>query len=299
MRSHTRQKCRRVDETGVSQEVLVRVGLNLLAWSGTIGKTELELIPRIASLGYDGVEVPIFGPDAVDVAGVARACRESGIATTASTSLPRGASLLERAERERGVELVGQIIGMAADFGATILCGPVYAPVGALPGRPRTLAEWDSCILALRRLGDVAQARGVVLALEPLNRFETHFLNTAGDALLLLDEVDHPAVGLHLDTFHMNIEEKSLVEAVRKSARHLKHVHFSANDRGVVGSGHVDWDGVVEALREIGYDGWVVAETFAGSIPEIAAATAIWRPIVPDTWAYARESLEFMRRVLA
>jgi D-psicose/D-tagatose/L-ribulose 3-epimerase len=137
-----------------------------------------------------------------------------------------------------------------------------------------------------------------VLAVELLNRFETHFLNIVEDGLALLDAVDHPAVGLHLDTFHMNVEEKRLPAALERGMRLLRHVHVAENDRGSVGSGHVDWLGLRDALRAGRYDGWLVAETFTAKIPEIAAATAIWRPIVPDGWAYARESIAFLRRLL-
>jgi len=130
-----------------------------------------------------------------------------------------------------------------------------------------------------------------------LNRFETHFLNTVEDGIALIEEVAHPNVTLHLDTFHLNIEEKSIPAALARAGPHLRHVHAAENDRGIVGSGHVDWPGVASSLRRLGYRGWVTAETFTGSIPEIAAATAIWRPIVPDGWTYARESLQTLRRL--
>jgi D-psicose/D-tagatose/L-ribulose 3-epimerase len=277
----------------------MRLGLNLLLWSGGVGRAELDLLPRIAETGYDGVELPLLAPDAVDASAVRRALESSGLACTASSALPRGASLLDPEQRRRGVAFLGQTAAVAAECGASVLCGPLYSPVGVLPGRPRTPAEWASCVEGLRSAGDLAASHGVVLALEPLNRFETHFLNTVDDAVALLDEVGHPSVALHPDTFHMNIEEKEPTAALARGARHTRHVHFSENDRGTVGSGHVDWPGVARSLRASDYQGWVVAETFAGRVPEIAAATAIWRDdIVPDAWAYARDSLTFMRRLL-
>jgi D-psicose/D-tagatose/L-ribulose 3-epimerase len=277
----------------------MRLGLNLMLWSGGVGQADLEPLPGIAALGYEGVELPLLAPDAVDAGAVRRALGSAGLACTASSALPRDASLLDPAERPRGVAFLGRTAAVAAACGASVLCGPLYSPVGLLPGRPRTQAEWASCVEGLRAAGDLAASHGVVLALEPLNRFETHFLNTVDDAVRLLDEVGHPAVALHLDTFHMNIEEKALPGAIGRAARHIRHVHFSENDRGTVGSGHVDWAGVTGALRAIDYRGWVVAETFAARVPEIAAATAIWRDdIVPDAWAYAGDSLTFMRGLL-
>ena len=266
-----------------------------MAWSGTVGPAELDLLPGIAALGYDGVELPVFAPEAVDAAAVRRACAAAGLACTVSTALPRGASLLDPAERAAGVDFLGRVAAKAAGCGARLVCGPVYAPVGLLPGRPRTAAEWDSCVAGLREAGDRAAEHGVALGVELLNRFETHFLNTVDDGLAVLDAVDHPAVAFHLDTFHLNIEEKSLPGAFERGLRRLCHVHAAENDRGSVGSGHVDWPGVARALQNGGYDGWVVAETFTAKIPEIAAATAIWRPLVPDGWTYARESIAVMR----
>jgi D-psicose/D-tagatose/L-ribulose 3-epimerase len=275
--------------------VVVKLGVNLMAWSGTIGPAELELLPGIRELGYDGVELPIFDPAHVDSAAIRGACETAGLACTVSSALPRGSSLLAPADRDAGIDFIGRLARTAAACGARIVCGPLYAPVGALPGRPRTREEWDSCVTGLREAGRQAADEGITLAIEVLNRFETHFLNTTNDALELLNAVDHPAVRLHLDTFHMNVEERSLPAAVRRGALWLAHVHAAENDRGSVGSGHVDWPGVRTALTGARYDGWIVAETFTSKIPEIAAATAVWRPLVEDGWAFARESGAFLR----
>jgi len=274
----------------------VRLGINLMAWPGAVGPAELDLLPRIAALGYDGVELPIFRPETVDVCAVRRALAAAGLAATVSTALPRGASLLDPAERAAGVAFLDRCAATAAACGATILCGPLYAPVGQLPGRPRTPAEWDSCVVGLQEAGERAARHGVTLAVELLNRFETHFLNTVDDGVALVEAVDQLNVALHLDTFHLNIEEKSVPAAFGRAGRYLHHVHAAENDRGSVGSGHVDWPGIATALRQLNYDGWIVAETFTAHIPEIAAATAIWRPLVPDGWTYALESLQAMRR---
>ncbi|HEX5415174.1 MAG TPA: sugar phosphate isomerase/epimerase family protein, partial [Chloroflexota bacterium] len=233
---------------------------------------------------------------------VQAALAEAGLACTASGALPPGASLLDPSQRATGIAWIDSVLTVAHKCGSSLLCGPFCAPVGELPGRPRNAAEWDSAVIGLREAGRRAADRGMVLAVEILNRFETHFLNTVEDGLRLVREVDHPSVGLHLDTFHMNIEEKDLPTAFRRAAPHLFHVHFSENDRGTVGTGLVDWVGVRNTLQDVGYlgsDRWITAETFAGSVPEIAAATAIWRPIVADPWTYARDSLAFTRRLLA
>ena len=277
---------------------MVGLGVNLMAWAAGV---DLTLLPRLRRMGYDGVELPLLAPDLVDAAAVRRALVENGLRATASGALPPKASLLDPARRQRAVNCIDNCLACAAACGAEVLCGPFCAPVGELVGRGPTEAEFDSCVAGLRLVAQRAADRGVVLALEALNRFETYFMNTAADALRLLDAVDSPWIGAHLDTFHMNLEEKDVAGALRLAAPRLAHVHFSENDRGVVGTGHVDWPGVRAALAETGYlgsDRWIVAETFAGGVPEIAAATAIWRPLVPDPWTYAEQSLRFTKRLL-
>ena len=276
----------------------MRLGINLLAWSGQIGPAELDLLPRLKELGYDGVELPILTPDQVDGRAVRRVLDDVGLACTASSALPPGHSLLVPDERDRGVDFLARAAEVAAACGAAVLCGPLYHPVGQLTGRPPTAHERMSALAGLRDAAERAGEHGVTLAIEPLNRFETHFLNLVSDAAQLVEAVDSGSLGVHVDTFHQNLEEKDVAASWRAAGPRVAHVHFSENDRGVVGSGHVDWLGVRDALGVIGYDAWVVAETFAGSVPEIAAATAIWRPIVPDPWSYARESLRFMRELL-
>ena len=277
----------------------IRLGINLMAWTGSVGRAELELLPRIAELGYAGVELPVFAPGSLDAHAVEQVLQQTGLACTASTALPTGASLLEPAERETGIKYLDSCAAAVSACGANLLCGPLYAPVGQLPGRPRTAAEWNSCVEALRTAGDRAARHGVTLAIEVLNRFETHFVNTAADGRALVEAVGHPNVALHLDTFHMNIEEKDVPAAIEHAGHVLRHVHAAENDRGSIGSGHVPWAGVAEALRHAGYSGWVTAETFTASIPDIAAATAIWRPLVPDGWTYAHDSIAALRRTFA
>jgi D-psicose/D-tagatose/L-ribulose 3-epimerase len=159
--------------------------------------------------------------------------------------------------------------------------------------------EWSWAVECLQALGPVLAQYDVTLAIEPLNRFETYFLNTADDAAALCDQVGHPNVGILLDTFHANIEEKSIGQAYRAVARHLKHVHTCENDRGIPGSGHVEWEDVFAALRDIGYDGWLTIESFGFALPEISAAAAIWRDIAPTPESIAFEGVKFLQQNMA
>jgi D-psicose/D-tagatose/L-ribulose 3-epimerase len=149
-----------------------------------------------------------------------------------------------------------------AAAGATLLSGPMSTPVGDLPGRRRTDDEWRRTVESWQSLAGTAAASGVEIAIEPLNRFETCFLNTAADGAAFCDAVEHPSVGLLLDTFHANIEEKHIGEALRTAAPHLKHLHTCENDRGVPGSGHVAWDELFAAVASVGYDRWLTIEIF-------------------------------------
>lgn len=270
-------------------------GINLLVWNSKIGPEELALLPRLAALGYDSVEIPIFAPEQFPTAQVAAAVRDAGLACTVSATPPAPHSLLDPATAPAALDFLGQVIDCAVALGADLVCGPLAHPVGLLRGRGCTAAEWQAAVAGLQAAGDRAAAAGVTLALEPLNRFETYFVNTVEQGLQLMDEVDHPAVGLLLDTFHMHIEEKSTPDALAAGARHLRHFHASENDRGIVGSGQVPWPAVWAALDQAGYDGWVTVESFNAFLPELAGATCIWRPLAPDPMTLAADSLTFLQ----
>lgn len=274
------------------------IGINLLAWSGQVGKAELTLLPRLQEIGYAGVELPIFAPDALDIGAVRAALADNGLACTASTALPAGTNLIDSSRRTDGVTFLRAIIKQAAAVGAQTLCGPLLAPVGERRGRGYTVGEWGSAVVGLQEVGAIAVDHGMSLALEPLNRFETFIINTVADGVRLMAEVDHPAVGLLLDTFHMHIEEKSTAAAIRHAGHHLKHFHASENDRGIVGSGQVAWPSVFGALRDIDYTGWTVVESFSHTIPELAGATCVWRPLAPNPDTLAQRSLDYLRKQL-
>lgn len=275
-----------------------QIGINLMVWSGQVGQETIDLFPRIKEWGYHGVEVPIFEPDTLDVSAIRSALAATGLRCTVSTALPEGLALIDETTRQASVGWLQKVIKTAAALGASVVCGPLAAPVGDLRGRGYTSAEWDSCVLALQEAGQVAADYGITLALEPLNRFETFFLNTVSDSVKLMEAVDRSTVGLLLDTFHLNIEEKSIPAAISQAESHLKHFHCSENDRGTVGSGHIPWSNVFPALGAINYEGWLVVESFGAAIPELAAAACVWRPLAPGPEALAEESLHFIWRQL-
>jgi len=171
--------------------------------------------------------------------------------------------------------------------------------LGYLAGRRRTETEWKRAVECWQQLGPTLAEHDVTAAIEPLNRFETFFLNTAEDSARFCDEVNHPNVGILFDTFHANIEEKDIAAGYRTVGKHLKHVHTCENDRGTPGSGHVEWKAVFDAIRDVGYDGWLTIESFGSNLPEIAAAAAIWRDLAATPDEVAFEGVKFIKQMAA
>ena len=278
----------------------MRFAVNPLIWTTDFDQKSFTLLPSIREHGFDGFEVPVFRPAKGASGAMRQELEANGLACTVCSILPAGINLidLDAGARRKAQSHLADCVKVTADLGSNILAGPLYAPVGYLPGRRRTPDEWDWAVEGFRSLGETLQINGVTLALEPLNRFETFFLNTAADAARLCDEINHPRVGVLFDTFHANIEEKDVAKAFRSLGKRLKHVHACENDRGTPGTGHVDFNGVAAALRDIGYDEWVAIESFGFTHKELASAAAIWRDLAPTPESIAYEGVTFLRSVM-
>ena len=279
----------------------MKFGVNTFIWTADFQEASLPLLPLVKEHGFDGVEVPIFRPHEFAAATIRRGLEANGLECTVCTVLVDGLNLVsEDAEIRRKTRAHWKAcIEAVAEASSKLLVGPLYSPVSYLPGRRRTADEWKWAVEGFQSLGPTLQATGVTLAIEPLNRFETYFLNLAADAAALCDEVAHPNVGILLDTFHANIEEKEIAAAYRTVGRHLKHVHTCENDRGTPGSGHVDWDGVFAAIHDVKYDGWLTIESFGFAMPMLSAAACIWRDIERTPEAIAFEGIEFLKKGMA
>jgi D-psicose/D-tagatose/L-ribulose 3-epimerase len=203
--------------------------------------------------------------------------------------------------RDNGMQYIRDAIDATAAVGATNLVGPIYSAVGRCWQQPpdERSRDLDILVQSLGELAAYAGDFGVKLGIEPLNRFETSFINLADQVVEVVDRVDHPSCQIMLDTFHMNIEEKSLGDAIRVAGPRLIHLHACENDRGAPGSGNVTWDEVAQALADINYDGPVVIESFTADVKSIARAAAIWRSLAESQDALAAEGLAFLRGKLA
>lgn len=279
----------------------MKFGVNTFLWSAGIDASVLGRFPAIRERGFDGVELPLIHPMAVDAAQVRRALGANNLECTFCAVLPGGLSVIgDDSELRRKTRIhLETCIQVAAEAGSKLIAGPLYSPVGYLPGRRRTQDEWNRAVECYRELGPMLQAHGVTIAIEALNRFETYFLNTAADAEMLASEIDHPNVGILFDTFHANVEEKDVAEALGTAGPHLKHVHACENDRGTPGTGHTDWPGVFRMLRTLSYDNWVTIESFGFALGDLSAAASIWRDLAPSAESIAFEGVQFLKAGLA
>lgn len=280
----------------------MQLGISTWVWTSPATDDVIErLIPHIAALGYDVIELPLESTHQFDQATAKALADAHGLAISVCAVIGPGRDLLLPDEQTAGIAYLQASIEAAEALGSPVVTGPFYSAVGRCWRQTSDEHERDLDTLAetLRTLGTYAADRGVSLAVEPLNRFETSFLNTTAQALDLIARVDHLAVGLGLDLFHLGIEEKQPGDAIRAAGIHLKHVQVAENDRGTPGTGHLPWDDIAQALRDVEYKGCVVIETFSDHVEAIARAAAIWRPLAPDSDTLARDGLQFLRDLFA
>jgi D-psicose/D-tagatose/L-ribulose 3-epimerase len=275
----------------------MKLGINLFLWADHMHDGLLPVLELLKGIGYDGVELPIFDLDEADWQRWGRRLDELGLERTANTVIAPEHNPLSHdpSVRESAYRHMQSVIDCSAAVGAPLLCGPHQVALGVFTGSGATEAEWSRSVEHLRRVAEYAAEAGVVLAEEVVNRFELYHVTTLDEGIRLVDEVGHPNCRIHLDTFHAHIEEKDPAEAVRRAGGRIAHVHISENDRGVPGTGSVAWTATFDALRDIGYDGWLTVEAFGNSLPNLVAATKIWRPLFESEQQLASEAYSFLR----
>ncbi len=274
----------------------MKFGMNLLLWTGELNDDTLPVLEMLKGLGYDGVELPIFNPD-LDYAAWGSRLDNLGLERTAVTVRTEEDNPIsaDAAVRAQGVDGTKRALDCCAAAGATHLVGPYHSALGLFSGAGPTGDEWKWGVESMRAVAEHAGTLGVTLGVECLNRFETYLLNTHSDSARFAREVDHPNCRVMYDTFHANIEEKSIPQAIRDCADVLAHVHISENDRSTPGAGNVLWAENFDTLKEVGYDGWMMVEAFGLALPELAAATKIWRRMFESEEQLSRDALAFMK----
>jgi D-psicose/D-tagatose/L-ribulose 3-epimerase len=278
----------------------MRFGASTFIWSSPFGDENVgALAGRAAGLGFDVLEICIEDLALVTAESVNEAAAAAGVSISVCGAFgpDRDVSHEDPAMREAGLAYLRTCIDLAAAVGSPHVVGPMYSATGKARLLPDEAREQQRTWAAdsLRIAGSYAAERGVKLGIEPLNRFETDLVNTVEQGLELCDRIGLDNVGLLLDTFHMNIEEKDQAAAIRAAGARIVHFHACENDRGAPGSGNVEWDGVMTALRDAGYDGQVVIESFTPEIEEIARAVSTWRPVAASGDALARDGLSFLQ----
>lgn len=277
----------------------MKTGMNLLLWTDHVTDAQDEILDQIKILGFDAVEIPIFNTtDLLPYARLGERLESLGLAATAVTVMgPQHNPISSDPKvREAAVAHIDRAMECGQQFGCEILCGPLHSAIGAFTGTGPTEDEFRYGVETLQRAGERAQARGIKLALESLNRFECYFLNTAAQMVRFVKAVNHPFCKMMYDSFHAHIEEKNQGNAILSCAAETIHVHVSENDRGTPGTGQVDWSSFWSGLKQSGYNGYVTIEAFGSALPALAAATKVWRPLFPDAMGLCHDGLAFMQK---
>jgi D-psicose/D-tagatose/L-ribulose 3-epimerase len=261
----------------------VKIGMNLLLWTGHVQEEHISVLEALKAKGFDGVEVPIFDTsDPRHYRWLSRVLDDIGLQRTAVSVIPDQAKSPISpvpAARQAAADHLRTVGDCAAAMGADLVAGPWFQPLGVFSGEPPSEVELDRCAAVFQKVLPHFTAAGIGTGLEPLNRFEAYLLNTCEQSIAFADRVDQGGLGILYDTFHANIEERDPLSALRKlhAAGRLAHVHISENDRGTPGKGHLPLRETIGCLKAIGYQGWLTIEAFGRSLPELAAATRVWR----------------------
>lgn len=277
----------------------MKYGMNMLLWTSDVTEAHFPLLENLKAWGYDGVELPVFDMQLDKFRAVGKKLDELGLGRTAVTVCTDAENPIspDAGIRRAGLERLQKAVDMCAAAGCTHLCGPIHSALGSFTGKGPTPDEWKWGQETLSRAADYAQKQNVMLVVEYLNRFECYFLTNAADTAKFCREINHPHLRMMYDTFHANIEEKDLATAMRDSFDQVVHVHISENDRSTPGEGHIDWKTTFRMLKELRYDGWLMVEAFGLALPELAAATKIWRRMFPSEEYLAKNALDFMKRM--
>ena len=278
---------------------MVKWAIHSLLWSERFDINPNPVIKKAKDFGFKGIEIYV-APSQIDTFHkdeVKKALQDAKLNCIGCTCLDEETDITSphEATRKRGINHLVKAGELFSELGGDLVTGVTYGAWGKLTGKGPTQEEWRHSVASLKEACRLTRDRGITFGVEPANRFETYFLNTSADAVKYVKEVNEPNVGVHLDTFHMNIEEKNFNDPIVNAGETLCHFHCCENDRGVAGTGNINWDEVFKALARIHYDKWITLESFTQDIEAVAASTAIWRQIAPSADALASQGLTFLQ----
>ncbi|HRP32171.1 MAG TPA: sugar phosphate isomerase/epimerase [Agriterribacter sp.] len=278
----------------------MRFGINTFLFTSPFTTESVSLFPQFKQWGFDSVEIALEDASHIDPVIVKKALDDNGLVCGSICAAMGGGRDLRGAaeQQQQAFDYLKALINISPALGHPTIIGPLYSEVGraGLVAPDDYRQQWDTVVKHLRELAVHAGKLNVKLAIEPLNRFETDFINTCDQVLKMVNDVNEKALLMHLDTFHMNIEEKDLAKAIIKAGDKLAHVHACGSDRGTPGNDHTNWPSIFDALKQINYQGDVVIESFTPAIEIIAKAACIWRNMEPSRESIAIEGVKFLRR---
>jgi D-psicose/D-tagatose/L-ribulose 3-epimerase len=273
---------------------MIRFGMHSSLWTADWTPPAAEIaVAEAAKYGLAVIEIALLTPETVDVEHSRALFKQYGVAPSGSLCLPMEITAPHH-PREAEAFLL-KALDVAHALGCEFLGGVTYSTLGWRSGEPPTTLEYSNIVKALKPVARRAAEYRMTIGLEPCNRYETHLLNTAEQSLRLMTAIDEPNLTIHLDTYHMNIEEKGLTDGFRTAGKSTSYVHLSESHRGVPGTGSVDWEAAFGALKEIGFSGDLVMESFVTLPPEIAAALSVWRPVAKDRYAVLDRGVPYLR----
>ena len=275
----------------------MKLGIHAYEWCSTWSNDTLNIIDTVRGLGLDFIEIPLMRLDLFDPKAVKE--RLDGFeATTSNVLLSDDVDItsFNEASRKNGVKYLKECVKATADAGAKSFSGVIYSKYMKEAAGMPSLQEWEFSAQSLKEVAKYAADLGVIVGVEPVTRYESYLLNTSEQAVRLCEMIDEPNAFVHLDSYHMNVEEKNFYDAIITAGSRMKYFHMCENDRGIVGSGHVDWDGVFRAFKDIGFDGYLGFEGFADCSDNMN--TWVWRKLAPDGETFVRESVAFARKMM-
>ncbi len=275
----------------------MKLGIHAYAWCSKWSNETLDIIDRVKGLGLDFIEIPLMSLETFDAAAVKKRLKAKELGVCTSTVLLGDTDITSENEeiRQNGIDYLKACVKATNDIGAKNLSGVIYSQHVKQAFQRPSEKEWETSAKCLKEVAGYAAGLGIDLGLEPVNRYETYLINTCDQALKLKEMIGEPNIKIHLDTYHMNIEEKSFYEATKAAGKDLMHYHLCENDRGIPGTGLVDWDGIFKALAEIGYTGNAALESFVDVTDNMN--TWVWRQLAPDGDTLLKEGVAFIRKM--
>ena len=279
----------------------MKIGMNLLLYTTAPDEKMFPIAEKLKGMGYDGLEWPLMSCNLETATKIGKFNKETGLEATTVAVFGEGNNPISdnAADRESALNTVKQYLDYTRAIGGNILCGPLTQTLGLFSGTGPTEVEHARAVEFLKAAGDYAKTVGVTISLEWLNRFEQYFINTSAQVKKVLKDVNHSNVKTMFDSFHANIEEANMRDAINLLGADCVHVHISENNRGIPGSSkNIPWDDIFAGLKDIKYDGWLTIEAFGQFLPDLAAAARIWRPIFTDPEVLSRDGIAFIKKQL-